>query len=455
MGKKGLVLLVDDDEDVLLTSKMILRPHFEKILTESSPKKLESILSTSNPDVIILDMNYKTGATTGNEGLFWLRKIQEIDDSIKVIMNTAYGDIQLAVECMKEGAADFITKPWEKEKILNTVLNVYKLRVSEKEVSKLESAQKVLVTDLNRSENPIIGNSEAMKKVFDLIDKVAATDANVLITGENGTGKELIAKAIHKKSKRNNRPFIKADLGALSANLFESELFGYKKGAFTDAKEDRPGRITIADKGTLFLDEIGNISEAQQTKLLSVLQNREVIPLGGHSPTPIDIRIVSATNKNISKAVDNGSFRMDLLYRLNTIEIHIPALRDRKADIPLLVDHYLTKFTSKYDKPILYTTDDCLKKLQEYHWPGNIRELEHAVERAVIMASGKELQSEDFMLTNAKKPESNDSLKVEDVEKDLILQAIDKHKGNLSKASEELGMGRSTLYRKMERYKIK
>ncbi|MEQ8928007.1 MAG: sigma-54 dependent transcriptional regulator [Fulvivirga sp.] len=451
---KGVILLVDDDEDVLLTGKMILRPHFEKVLTESSPKTLESSLKYLSPDVIILDMNYKSGATSGNEGLYWLRKVNEIDPTIKVIMNTAYGDIQLAVECMKEGASDFITKPWEKEKILNTVINAFKLRATENKVAKLESTQTALVNDLTKSESPMLGESVEMQQVFEMIAKVAKTDANVLITGENGTGKELVAKSIHEQSNRLKKPFIKADLGAIATSLFESELFGYRKGAFTDAKEDRPGRISIANEGTLFLDEIGNISDGQQSKLLSVLQNREVIPIGSTTPLPIDVRIVSATNKNIQEAVDHGNFRMDLLYRLNTIEINVPALRKRISDIPILTNYYITKYARKYEKTVHGLSSECITKLKQYRWPGNVRELEHAVERAVIMTSNSELTAEDFMFHDNKEIETTRTLNVEEVEKNLITQAIDKFNGNLTKASKELGMGRSTLYRKMEKYRL-
>lgn len=450
--KKGTVLIIDDDEDVLITGKMILRSHYETIITETSPKAFASVITKSNPDVIILDMNYKTGATSGNEGLFFLREIKKLDSSIKVLMNTAYGDIQLAVECMKEGALDFIVKPWEKEKLITTVANAFKLREAERKVSQLESAQKLFVSDAEKDLGEMIGQSDAIKEVFSVIKKVAATDANILITGENGTGKELVARAIHKHSKRSDKPFIKADLGSLTESLFESELFGYKKGAFTDAKENRDGRFTIADEGTLFLDEIGNITSSQQSKLLTVLQNRQVLPIGDHKPIDIDIRLVSATNKFIGEAVDKGEFREDLLYRINTIEIELPPLRDRKGDIRLLSNHFIAQYAQKYEKYIEEIGGTVVTKLEAYDWPGNIRELQHAIERAVIMSSSSKLVIDDFALNQKKTIKSTGSLKVEDLELNAIKQAIEKHKGNLSKAAKEMGIGRSTLYRKMEKF---
>lgn len=450
--KKGTVLIIDDDEDVLITGKMILRSHYEKIVTETSPKNYRTLIQKYAPDVIILDMNYKTGATSGNEGLFYLREIRKLDNSVKVLMNTAYGDIQLAVECMKEGALDFIVKPWEKEKLITTVANAFKLRDAERKVNKLESAHKILSSDAEKNLGEMIGESDAMQEVVEVIKKVAATDANILVTGENGTGKELVARAIHNYSKRKNKSFVKADLGSLTESLFESELFGYKKGAFTDAKEDRAGRFTIADEGTLFLDEIGNITPSQQSKLLTVLQNRQVLPIGDHKPIPINIRLVSATNKSIDEAVEKGEFREDLLYRINTIEIELPPLRNRQGDIELLANHYITFYSHKYEKEIEPVSDELVSKLESYGWPGNIRELQHAVERAVIMSSSNKLSTDDFIFNHKKKIKVQGSLKVEDLELNAIKQAIEKHNGNLSNAAKEMGIGRSTLYRKMEKY---
>ncbi len=455
MKKQGFIVVIDDDEDVLVTARMILRNHFEKVQVESSPKKLESLLKTVDVDVVILDMNFKTGATSGNEGLFWLRRIKEIDPEVHVIMNTAYGDIQLAVECMKDGATDFLVKPWEQEKLLSTVKNVLELKQSKKEITRLEEASKTLARDLERSQGDLIGSSPAMQRVFESIDKVAVTDANVLVLGENGTGKELVARAIHNASKRSRKPFVKVDLGSITDSLFESEMFGHKKGAFTDAKEDRVGRFEVANGGTMFLDEIGNIPMNLQSKLLSVLQNRQVSKVGDHRVIPLDIRLVCATNKDIYGMVQEEQFREDLLYRVNTIEIELPRLADREGDVGLLTRHFMQAYGNKYEKPGLKLTKDTQKKLESYPWPGNVRELQHAVERAVIMSSSDTLEPEDFLVKKPNKvPPKNKSLNVEEVEKQTIIEALEKYNGNLTKAAQELGMGRSTLYRKLTRYGI-
>lgn len=450
--RKGNILIVDDDEDVLITARMILRSHFEQVQTATSPKNLENLIKSCDLDIIILDMNFKTGATSGNEGLFWLRKIRSLDAEIHVIMNTAYGDIQLAVECMKEGAIDFLVKPWEREKLLATVINVYELKQSKRQVSHLQNTQKALSEDIHKAKGQLIGSSPAMQAVFNSIEKVAKTDANVLILGENGTGKELVARAIHQASGRANHPFVKVDLGALTDSLFESELFGHKKGAFTDAKEDRAGRFEIADKGTLFLDEIGNISPAQQAKLLSVLQNRQVTRIGDNKLQSVDIRLVCATNKDVYEMVAAEEFRQDLIYRINTVEIELPPLRERKEDIEELTRYFLSTYSRKYEKDGLRLTQDTIKKLQNYPWPGNVRELQHAVERAVIMSTGSSLEPDDFLIRKATKPTPTKSLNVEDIEKNAIIQAIEKCNGNLTNAAKELGFGRSTLYRKIEKY---
>ena len=455
MKKQGFIVVIDDDEDVLVTARMILRSHFEKVQVESSPKKLESLLKTADVDVVILDMNFKTGATSGNEGLFWLRRIKEIDADVHVIMNTAYGDIQLAVECMKDGATDFLVKPWEQEKLLSTVKNVLALKQSKKEITRLEEASKTLARDLERSHGDLIGSSPAMQQVFDSIDKVARTDANVLVLGENGTGKELVARAIHNASKRSRKPFVKVDLGSLTDSLFESEMFGHKKGAFTDAKEDRVGRFEVANGGTMFLDEIGNIPMTLQSKLLSVLQNRQVSKVGDHRVISLDIRLVCATNKDIYGMVQEEQFREDLLYRVNTIEIELPRLADREGDIGLLTKHFMHVYGNKYEKPGLKLSKDTQKKLESYPWPGNVRELQHAVERAVIMSSSDTLEPEDFLVKKSNNSVPNTkSLNVEEVEKQTIIEALEKYNGNLTQAAKELGMGRSTLYRKLTRYRI-
>ncbi|MEQ8245407.1 sigma-54 dependent transcriptional regulator [Fulvivirga sp.] len=454
--KKGQIVVVDDDEDVLITARMILRNHFESVHTLNSPKTLESFLKANDIDIIILDMNFQTGATTGNEGLFWLRKIRELDDNIHVIMNTAYGDIQLAVECMKEGAIDFLVKPWEKEKLLTTAINVRSIKESKKKIDHLDNTRMTLESDIQKEMGALVGQSKAMKKVYETIKKVATTDANVLITGENGTGKELVARAIHQLSKRSKKNFIKVDLGSLSETLFESELFGHNKGAFTDAKNDRMGRIEIANEGSLFLDEIGNVEAKQQASLLSVLQNRQVTRVGSNKPVDVDIRLICATNKDIEGMVDREEFRQDLLYRINTVELDLPPLRDRDGDIEILANHFLKEYAKKYDKPINKIADDAWDRLNSYPWPGNVRELQHSVERAVIMSDGETLTADDFMIKEKKGPTATaaTSLNVEDIEKEAILKAIEKHNGNLTSAAKTLGFGRSTLYRKMTKYGI-
>ena len=452
MKKTGHILIVDDDQDVLFTARTILKREYPKVSVESSPNRLETLLRKEDIDVVILDMNFKAGVTSGNEGLFWLKKIKEIDSTVHVILNTAYGDINLAVQSMKEGATDFLVKPWEKEKLLTTVANVFELRQSGKKIKKLQATETALTEDIASVYSDLIFQSPRMTQVMETIKKVAQTDASVLILGENGTGKEVVARTIHRLSHRHKKAMIKVDLGALAESLFESELFGHKKGAFTDAKEDRTGRFEIADGGTIFLDEIGNLSLATQVKLLSVLQNRQFTPLGSSKSYDFDTRVISATNQPLYEMVSNGDFRQDLLYRINVVEIELPPLRNRKEDIPLLANHYLDIYAQKYQRPGLKIEDRCLSQLSGYPWPGNIRELQHAVERAVIMASSRVLKSDDFLLSKPTRAVPQDSLNMEDVEKEAILKAIEKYDGNLSKASEELGMGRTTLYRKIKKY---
>lgn len=454
--KQGKILIIDDDKDVLYTAKMILKPHYETVITEDTPNRIEALLSKDHYDVILLDMNFKPGATEGNEGLYWLTQIQKIHPESNVILNTAYGDINLAVEAMKKGAIDFLIKPWEKEKLISTVNTIYKLSRSKKEASKFKSQQEILSKDINKNYENLIAQSKVMKPVLDMIDKVSATDANVLILGENGTGKELIARTIHQKSKRKDETFMSVDIGSLTATLFESELFGYKKGAFTDAKEDKPGRFEVASGGTLFLDEIGNIAEPLQSKLLTVLQNRLITPLGSAQTISVDIRLITATNKDLHEMVDSQSFREDLLYRINTVEITLPPLRDRLEDIPLLAEHYLQIHAKKYEKPYLSISKETHEKLSSYHWPGNVRELGHAVERAVIMTNDSILQPDDFLLSNKSRNTltPKDNFTMEQLEKSAIIDALEKHDGNLTQAAKTLALGRSTLYRKMEKYGI-
>lgn len=453
--KQGKILIIDDDKDVLYTAKMILKQHYEAVITEDTPNRIESLLSKDYYDVILLDMNFKPGSTEGNEGLFWLKQIKKINPDTNIILNTAYGDINLAVQAMKEGAIDFLVKPWEKEKLLSTVNTVYNLSKSKKEVTKFKSKQEVLAKDINRNYENLIAKSKAMRPVLDMIDKVSSTDANILILGENGTGKELIARTIHQKSKRFQETFMNVDVGSLTSSLFESELFGYKKGAFTDAKEDKPGRFEVASGGTLFLDEIGNIGEPLQAKLLTVLQNRQVTPLGSTQNIPIDIRLITATNKDLNAMVANDRFREDLLYRINTVEITLPPLRERVEDIPLLVEHYLQIHAKKYEKSYLSISAQTMDKLASYYWPGNIRELAHSVERAVIMTNDNSLQPDDFLFSKTLKPSiSKKDHTMEEMEKATIIDALEKHNGNLTQVAKTLALGRSTLYRKMEKYGI-
>jgi len=455
-AKEGRILIIDDDEDVLMTARMILRPHFSHIYTEKSPKKLLRTIADNPVDVIILDMNFQSGATSGNEGLFWLREILKTDPLAHVIMNTAYGDIPLAVESMKIGAIDFLSKPWEREKLLSTVKNVYRLRKSALRIRKLDETRKTLSGDLAREQGELIGDGTAMEQLRKDIRKVAKTDANVLILGENGTGKDLVARQIHAFSNRSEETFIKVDLGSLNPQLISSELFGHVKGAFTDAREDRTGRFELASGGTVFLDEIGNIPVDVQAKLLSVLQNREIFRVGDAHPIPVDIRLISATNMPLYDMVESGKFRQDLMYRINTIEIVVPPLRDRSSDIPQLANHFLKIYKEKYRKPQLRISSDSLEHMNSYDWPGNVREMQHAIERAVIMTDQQEIGPSELMLSNRKVPSNSlKTLNVDEIEKEAIIRAIDKHDGNLSHAARELGMGRTTLYRKISKYNLK
>jgi len=451
MAKEGKILIVDDDKDVLYTGRLILKNHFEKVITESTPERIERILKDESVDVIVLDMNFKAGVTTGNEGLFWLRKILSMNPEQAVLMNTAYGDIELAVECMKEGAIDFLVKPWQKEKLLSTVKAIYDLNKSKQRVRELEDREQALVKDLDSPFQDLIFKSSAMQKVLEVVDKVAATDANVMILGENGTGKEVIARVIHRKSNRQKLPFIKVDLGALSETLFESEVFGHVKGAYTDAKENRTGRFEMANKGTLFLDEIGNLSATIQVKLLSALQNRQIFKVGSSKPIDVDVRLISATNQPILEMSEDGTFRKDLLYRINTVEINLPPLRERVPDIEPLTRHFINIYQKKYQKDIGYSKD-FIEQLKNYHWPGNVRELQHAIERCVIMSSEDKLTSHDFQLPNDQRGSPEKSLNIEEVEKATIAKALEECGGNISLASRQLGMGRTTLYRKMKKY---
>jgi DNA-binding NtrC family response regulator len=452
----GKILIIDDDEDVLLAAKMLLKKHAQQVIIEKNPKKIPFLLNNDSYDVILLDMNFSQDITSGKEGFYWLNQIVEKDPSAVVILITAFGDVEMAVRALKEGATDFVLKPWQNEKLLATISSAVKLRKSYREVDKLKKAKKLLEADMNQPFKDIIGDSDAMRKVFQLIEKVAKTDANVLILGENGTGKELIARAIHQRSLRKDNVFVGVDLGAITETLFESELFGHKKGAFTDAKEDRVGRFEVANGGTLFLDEIGNLNLPQQSKLLTAIQKKEIIRVGTNQPIAVDIRLICATNMPILEMVESSEFRQDLMYRINTVEIHLPPLRERDGDIALLADHFVRAYSNKYRKPLKKIPAPTIKKLEKYPWPGNIRELQHAIERAVIMSDSDQLTPDDFFFLS-QKPESRneqvqDSYNLDEVEKNVIQRAVNKHNGNISKAAKELGLTRASLYRRLEKH---
>ena len=451
---KGRIVIIDDDIDVLKTAHMVLKRHFREVVTLYQPEDIMHHLAQGGVDVVVLDMNFSPGATSGKEGLEWLRKIRETDPSVYVIMNTAYGEIGLAVEAMKLGAVDFMVKPWTNEKLLSNVKTCLALKRSREKVARLQAEKKVLQQDLGQGFEKFIARSRSMQPILDSIEKVAPTEAIILILGENGTGKEMLAREIHRKSGRKDATIVKVDLGAVPESLFESELFGHTKGAFTDAHESRPGRFEMATGGTLFLDEIGNLDVGMQSKLLSVIQNNEVIRVGSGTSIPIDVRIICATNSSLYEMVDEGGFRQDLLYRINTIELTLPPLRDRWEDIPLLANHYLKIFRKKYNKEQLKIGEDALDALVVYPWPGNIRELRHSMERAVIMGGGEILIPGDFNLGNegAKATFSVTSGKIDEIEKSAISKALNKGYKSMDQVAEEVGLSRSTLYRKMKKY---
>ncbi|MEX2336731.1 MAG: sigma-54 dependent transcriptional regulator [Fulvivirga sp.] len=449
--------MIDDDEDVLLAAKLLLKKHAHQVIIEKNPKKIPFLLNNDSYDVILLDMNFSKDITSGKEGFYWLSQILEQDPSAVVIMITAFGDVEMAVNALKEGATDFVLKPWQNEKLLATIATAIKLNKSYKEVDKLKKAKKQLEEDINHPFKDIIGQSKSIGEVFNLIDKVAKTDANVLILGENGTGKELVARAIHQRSLRKENSFVAVDMGAITGSLFETELFGHKKGSFTDAKDDRAGRFEVASGGTLFLDEIGNLSMPLQSKLLTVLQNRQVTRIGSNNPINVDIRLICATNMSVHEMADGNSFRQDLLYRINTVEIKIPPLRERIEDIPLLARHFIDIYSKKYRKEIESINEEALSKLKAYNWPGNIRELQHALERAIIMSDNTELTPEDFFFLTHKKSASQDNnmantLNLDEVERSLIEKAINIHNGNISNAAKALGLTRASLYRRLEKH---
>ncbi len=451
------ILIVDDHPIVAEGVRKLIQDSAAAnvIGVAGSAKSCIDFLRWERPDVILLDMNFSGDATSGTEGFEWLKRILQIDHSAVVVLITAYGNIEMAVKAIKEGATDFVLKPWQNEKLLATISSAMKLSESKREIEVLLSKQKQLTSDLDSQFQEIIGASDEMQRVFSTIKKVAATDANVLIVGENGTGKELVARAIHRKSKRSENIFLSVDVGSLSESLFESELFGHVKGAFTDAKEDKAGRFETASGGTLFLDEIGNLTKNLQVKLLTVLQNRQVTRLGANMPNPIDIRLICATNLPSEELRSENQFRQDLLYRINTVEIQLPPLRNRADDIPLLADHFIRMYSQKYGKPVKRLDEEAAKQLRWYHWPGNVRELQHLIERIIILNDSETLTANDLHLS----PGSNqveiipfNNYQLEEAEKLLIIKAVSKHDGNLTRAAKELGITRAALYRRLEKY---
>ena len=454
MAKSGNILLADDDEFVLLSLKVLLEPHFNTVITTSNPERIPALFDKEQFDVVLLDMNFRQGDTTGNQGLFWLKRILAISPDTQVILLTAYADIHVAVESIKEGALDFIVKPWQNEKLLSTVKTANTLSGEKKKVKQLRSRQRSIVSALEPPYEPLLGRSGAINTIRNVIEKVGPTEAEVLILGPNGTGKEVIAREIHRHSHRSDSVFMAVDVGSLTESIFESELFGHRRGAFTDAKEDRIGRFEAAAGGTLLLDEIGNLSPALQSKLLTVLQHKKIVRLGTNESIDVNVRILCATNSNLEAMVREGKFREDLLYRINTVEIHVPPLFERAEDIPLIADHFLGKLGAKYHKQGLKLSAEALALLQKYHWPGNIRELQHALERAVILCEGAVLNASDF--GSLEKQMSSDpvfeSLNLERLEAWAVRKALNKHGGNVTQAAEELGLSRGALYRRMEQY---
>jgi two-component system response regulator HydG len=454
MDKKGRILLVDDDKDVLFTAKTLLKDEFAEIITLDSPVRLSEMIRNEDFEIIVLDMNFVPGKVTGEEGLKYLKEIIGIKPGSYVVMSTAYGDIDIAVESMKAGAIDFIVKPWQKERLLATLKNVSDLRKARLEVDLLRSKQRVLNEAAESNFQEILSVSPIMENTFNTIKKVAVTDANVLILGENGTGKELVARSIHRQSQRSDKDFVSIDMGAITSSLFESELFGHERGAFTDARDQRIGRFEIASGGTIFLDEIGNLPRDLQAKLLSVIQKKQITRVGSNKEIPVDFRLICATNSPIFELAARSEFREDLLYRINTVSITLPPLRERREDIPLLAEHFLKIYQRKYNKKPSRISKETLASLKQYSWPGNIRELQHSIERAVILSDGSTLRPSDFNLLFSRNDHyySASVTSIKEIEKETISKALITFNGNLSKVANELGFGRSTLYRKMKKY---
>lgn len=449
------VLIVDDDELVSLSIKLLLDPHFQKVVSCRTPERIPAMLRSEAIDVLLLDMNFRPGETSGSEGLFWLRKVLNDAADVQVVLMTAYADIQVAIDALKEGALDFIVKPWQNEKLLATVRTAALVNQEKRKVRQLRYQRKGILAAFDKQYEPLRGEAESIREIKKTIAKVAPTDAAVLILGENGTGKEVIAREIHRQSLRHDEVFMSVDLGALSDTLFESELFGHRKGAFTDAREDRVGRFEAAAGGTLFLDEIGNVPLHLQAKLLTAIQQKSIVRLGTNEPIPVDVRIICATNTDLRKMATQGAFREDLLYRINTVEINVPPLRDRTEDVADLAEYFLERFNSKYYKRLMFHPD-IFDELKKYRWPGNIRELQHAVERAVIMAEKDMLDASDFSVL--RKSDDADftfeQLNLEKLEAWAVRKAIAKHHGNISHAADELGISRGAIYRRIEKFGI-
>jgi DNA-binding NtrC family response regulator len=456
-------LVVDDDPDILLSARLLLRDLFKEVATFQGPEEALAAMEQEAPDVILLDANFGRGATNAAEGFHWLGEILKVDPEAVVVMITAHGGIQTAVEAMKRGATDFVSKPWSNERLLATVRTAAALRTSREEATTERRRAAAIAAPTAGGETPLLGRSPAIARIFSLIERAAPTEANVLILGENGTGKELVARELHRKSRRGDRVFVSVDLGAVAPNLFESELFGHVKGAFTDARGDRIGRLQAADGGTLFLDEVGNLPLHLQPKLLTALEQRQVIPVGANKPVPIDVRVIAATNMSPDQLGDESRFRQDLLFRLNTVEIELPPLRDRRDDIPLLIDHYVALYSKKYGKAAREIPPEVLSALKAYDWPGNVRALRHAAERAVILSADGAFTVEDFSLSRAAAAariatppptvsSSASDLNLERAERQMIEQALKKHAYNISLAAQELGLTRASLYRRMDKH---
>lgn len=453
--KQGKILVVDDNRNVLSALKILLNTHFEEVILLSSPNTLLTVLRDKNPDVVLLDMNYSAGINTGNEGLYWLSEVKKVNPDLPVVLFTAYADIDLAVTALKKGASDFVVKPWDNAKLLATLQSALELNLSRRQVTKLREKQSVLNAQLSKESDIYWGESAAMQQLLHLVEKVAKTDVNVLITGENGTGKEVIAHRIHQLSHRSDESLVTVDMGAVTETLFESELFGHMKGSFTDAHSDRAGKIEAADQGTLFLDEIGNLSYPLQAKLLNALQTRHIIRVGSNRPIAVDIRLICATNRNLFSDVENGIFREDLFYRINTIQIEVPPLRNRKEDIPGLATFFLRRFAAKYNKPGVTLSEGAVTKMKKYPWPGNVRELEHTIEKALILLDNKVIDSSALFFrpqTMDDKSKDRENVTLEEMEKTLIERAMQNHENNISAIAKELGISRPTLYSKIKKY---